>query len=597
MSYKALYRTYRPLSFNEVAGQQHIVKTLENALKSGKIAHAYLFTGPRGTGKTTMAKLFAKALNCETGVGNQCNQCSNCLGVNDGSHPDVLEIDAASNSGVDDIRNLIENVKYSPIKGRYKVYIIDEVHMMSSSAFNALLKTLEEPPANVVFILATTEAHKVLPTILSRCQRYDFTKVSDQDIYARMIDILNAENIQYDKRAVDIIISLADGGVRDALSMLDQVLAFSNDKLLEQDVLQLFGLASTAEKIALLEAANDGDLKTLLSKSQAFVEHGIDIKRLTLDLLNILKDLLIFANTHDEKLLLILNPNDALELGKKILPVKARAMIDVLLLAQAEFKNVANIRSLFEVVLLKLAALSEKKEPEVSKVPEAPIEVKEEKRIMVTTTTPSGHPIPISSKEIHVKPHELPFNQPKKEEEPLEKPVENQPKEPAKPEPISPNEEEKNFDDLSRSNVPKLEKDGEQIFIDDESLIGIMCLGDRDEKLRLSRDWRSLDRLLIDDKLGPYAAILKDGMPYILSEGVLVLVYDFAMIADQVNIITNQRIFQRIVEKLLGRNVVVYGLKSKDRNRVQKKFIDLSQLGRLPKVKDIIIEIAGSEKI
>ena len=150
MSYKALYRTYRPLSFIEVAGQKHIVKTLENALKSGKIAHAYLFAGPRGTGKTTMAKLFAKALNCEEGVGQQCNQCSNCLAINSGSHPDVIEIDAASNNGVDDIRNLIDNVKYSPIKGKYKVYIIDEVHMMSTSAFNALLKTLEEPPTNVI---------------------------------------------------------------------------------------------------------------------------------------------------------------------------------------------------------------------------------------------------------------------------------------------------------------------------------------------------------------------------------------------------------------------------------------------------------------
>ncbi|MGI6713919.1 MAG: DNA polymerase III subunit gamma/tau [Bacilli bacterium] len=594
MSYKALYRTYRPLSFQEVAGQQHIVKTLENALKSGKIAHAYLFTGPRGTGKTTMAKLFAKALNCETGVGNQCNQCSNCLGVNDGSHPDVLEIDAASNSGVDDIRNLIENVKYSPIKGRYKVYIIDEVHMMSSSAFNALLKTLEEPPANVIFILATTEAHKVLPTILSRCQRYDFTKVSDTDIYGRIIDILTAEKIQYDKRAVDIIISLADGGVRDALSMLDQVLAFSNDKLLEKDVLQLFGLASTAEKIALLEAANERDIKTLLTKSQAFIEHGIDIKRLTLDLLNILKDLLIFGNTHDEKLLLVLNPEDVLQLGKKISESKARAMIDVLLLAQAEFRNVANIRSLFEVVLLKLAALNDKEELKIEQKEEPQEETITRK--LVTTTTPTGRPIPISAGEIHVRPHELPFNQPKVEPDP-EKTEEKQIKEPVNPAPKSIQEKDDVLDKLKSGNIPKLETEGEKISIDDESLIGIMCLGNRDEKLHLSREWRRLERLLIDDKIGPYAAILKDGIPYILSEGVLVLVYDFVSIADQVNIIENQRIFQKIVEKLLGRQVIVYGLNGKDRNRVQKKFLDLSQLGRLPKRKEVIIEIAGSEKL
>lgn len=193
MTYKALYRTYRPSTFEEVAGQKHIVKTLQNALNTQKIAHAYLFTGPRGTGKTSMAKLVAKALNCEEGIGHQCNHCSNCLAINNGSHPDVIEIDAASNNGVDDVRDIIERVKYSPMKGRYKVYIIDEVHMMSASAFNALLKTLEEPPAHVIFILATTEPHKVLPTILSRCQRYDFTKVDEVSLEERMKEILLKE--------------------------------------------------------------------------------------------------------------------------------------------------------------------------------------------------------------------------------------------------------------------------------------------------------------------------------------------------------------------------------------------------------------------
>ena len=266
MAYKALYRTYRPQTFEEVAGQKHIIRTLRNALANNKIAHAYLFCGPRGTGKTTMAKLFAKALNCEQGVGHQCNECSNCKEIIEGSHPDVIEIDAASNNGVEQVRDLIDKVNYLPIKGRYKVYIIDEVHMMTANAFNALLKTLEEPPAHVIFILATTEPHNIIPTILSRCQRYDFTKVADADIEQRMMTILEKENVQYDKNAVRAIISLADGGMRDALSILDQILAYSNNTLSVQDVYSIFGLISTHEKIGLIKDINSGDVSKTLEK-------------------------------------------------------------------------------------------------------------------------------------------------------------------------------------------------------------------------------------------------------------------------------------------------------------------------------------------
>lgn len=249
MAYQALYRKWRPRTFDGVVGQTAITDTLKNAIKRGKISHAFLFAGPRGTGKTSCAKIFAKSLNCTNlQDGEPCNECENCLAADKGTMNDIIEIDAASNNGVDEIRDIRDKVKYAPTQGKYKVYIIDEVHMLSMGAFNALLKTLEEPPEHVVFILATTELQKVPATIISRTQRYNFKRIDQHDLIARMTYILGQEKIDFEEKALEVIAQVADGGMRDSLSILDQILSYDQDKVKYDDALKITGYAAQ-EKI------------------------------------------------------------------------------------------------------------------------------------------------------------------------------------------------------------------------------------------------------------------------------------------------------------------------------------------------------------
>ena len=355
MAYQVLYRTYRPSKFSEVVGQDFIVKTLVNAIKNNKIAHAYLFAGPRGTGKTTVAKLFAKAINCKNFDNESCDECENCKAYLNSNHPDIIEMDAASNNGVDEIREIIEQVPYAPLLGKYKVYIIDEVHMLSTSAFNALLKTLEEPPAHVIFILATTDPQKVIPTVLSRCQRYNFSKINIFEIKKRTIEILNQEQIPFDEKAVEEIARMAEGGMRDALSLLEQCLAYNPNELRLSDIEKIFGLTSTTEEVSLYTKIHENKTSEIITTLRNMYSQGMDTKRLALDLLEIVKDALIYSDNGNVSLLNKLTPSEAQNILGNIsissLLHDAKNLEDVI---SKERQN-QNFLSYFELCLIQMA--------------------------------------------------------------------------------------------------------------------------------------------------------------------------------------------------------------------------------------------------
>jgi len=589
MSYKALYRTYRPSSFEEVAGQQHIVKTLKNALMTGKIAHAYLFAGPRGTGKTTMAKLLAKALNCEEGIGKQCNCCKNCQAIIDGTHPDVLELDAASNNGVDNIRELIDNVKYGTILGKYKVYIIDEVHMLSAGAFNALLKTLEEPPQNVIFILATTEPHKVLPTILSRCQRYDFTKVSEEDIKNRIRYVLEKENIAFNNTAVNLIVKLADGGMRDALSILDQVLAYSGNKLDEADILDIFSLESKEEKLELLKSIISGDTNNVLSRIKKYLDKGTDLRRLVEDLLIILKDSLIFKSTYNSLFL-----QEATELEAKSIASITKEnhllkMIDLLLQANKDFKTVSSIGPIFEITALKMSSISHEVtgeiEPQIKR--EKLFEKQDEK--------------PVTNQQ-HIESVNLQTEQSKIETKTESK---NEPQTETKKTIIfagnSRNDLFENPIENLAINSPTFTKPleiaetnrGESYQISNELLLKLIVVSKKETKVSLIENWQKLKRYVAHPSFSKAAALIIDGRPLVASDKFVILEYSMSSTASRVNQTNVQSELQNVFETVFGKRVFIYALSRSESVDIQNLFKYMYQAGKLPKKEDIEIKYIG----
>ena len=357
--HKALYRVYRPKTFGDVVGQEHIVKTLKNQIKNNNIGHAYLFSGTRGTGKTSTAKIFARAVNCLNPINEEpCNECEICIDTLNDNIMDIVEIDAASNNSVDDIRELRESVKYTPSKAKYKVYIIDEVHMLSQGAFNALLKTLEEPPSYVIFILATTEPHKIPATILSRCQRFDFKRVSSKDIASRMSYICKKENIEAEEKALSLIARNSQGALRDALSILDQCISFGNEKIEYNDVIELLGTVNIDELFELSQSIIGENTKKSLEILNEFIIWGKDIRNLINDLIDHFRNLMVCKVSKDLDEIISL-PEESIErLKEQSQNVNINDLIRILNIlseTQDSMKSSSNTRILAEVTIMKIA--------------------------------------------------------------------------------------------------------------------------------------------------------------------------------------------------------------------------------------------------
>lgn len=568
MSYKALYRTYRPQTFEDVAGQSHVTITLKNAIKENRIAHAYLFAGPRGTGKTTIAKILAKAINC-TGDQPPCNECPNCKAITQGDHPDVIEIDAASNNGVNEVRDLIDKVKYAPINAKYKVYIIDEVHMMTPEAFNALLKTLEEPPAHIVFILATTEPHKILPTIISRCQRFDFKRVDEKDIINRLEYVLKEEKVDYEEDALEIISKLADGGMRDALSILEQCLAYDRHLTVE-NINKVYGLLSNDEKIRLIKLLLTKDMKNVLKTLDHMMSLSIDLKRLTQDLIDVLKDVIIFKNTEDLSLLFVLHKNDIQKIVPYMLVEEAFQMIDIFMDASSHYGQAVDSSTYFELALLKICNQIENEHKEVVVEEPTIIEDVSHETLVEEKTEVVEKTIEVVEKTIE-------------EVKPI---IEHQEAKETHEEEIK--EEEKQVE-VSEEKEPQPEKLPSQIEVDFNDILNILVQAKRTVLNDIQDKWPVIRRYCYNLNTAKYANMLCDAKPVAAGEKGFILTLKYQPEVNNVNYTENYYPLKSFLKEVLGSDYDFIAVMEDEWPHMRQKFIQLNKEKKLPQPQPIVL--------
>ncbi|WP_278906763.1 DNA polymerase III subunit gamma/tau [Faecalitalea cylindroides] len=566
MAYQALYRKYRPSNFDEVVGQQPIIQTLKNAIVQNRIAHAYLFCGPRGTGKTSIAKIFAKMLNCEDESNKPCGKCTNCKMVQNGSHPDIIEIDAASNNGVDEVRNLIDKVKYAPMQGKYKVYIIDEVHMMTTGAFNALLKTIEEPPAHVVFILATTEPNKVIPTIISRCQRFDFNKVSQKDIEKRLSIVCKEEKIGIDPEAISLIAQLADGGMRDSLSILDQCIAYCSSNITVDNVREIYGVLTTSDIGKLFEHLYAHEVDALIQQIQECSDKGMDLKRLTSDFITLLKESIILDYSSNSQLV----SNTHKEVIEKYLlksPSPFRFnVLNELMDVFNKYNYASNVLDYLETALLK--SISNSYEIK-SKITHDVIEDSDRE-----------------NKENFAKSSDLSYDLTSEKSE-IDKKV------PKNSENTGISELE-TISDVSRETLKEVGNKDSKIILNDEYILQLLVGANKTERKIDTAKMDERNMYLADLEYAKYANSLRNIAIVASGDKYIVVAVRSELEAKEINEMQLTQGFEDFMEQVLGKAKKIFAIDHIQQTRVLEEFKERMIQGTLPEPVDVIISRSNS---